>query len=154
MAAETIDDLKYVRVGYVDQNRKSDHLLASVLRQLPGDGRLPLRWKYSDVPSFVKKYGELGSVLWAPALNSHLLVVNGHKIVRVWTDTATHCQVDLNDAIVAGLTGTKLEKEIADIPAGNVRKCKPFTKRVRIHQQFQANILVDAIKRTYGLHHP
>lgn len=153
MEAETIDDLKYVRVGYVDQNRKSDHLLASVLRQLPGDGRLPLRWHHRGSAAFVKKYGHLGVVLWAPALNSHLLLIQGQKAVRIWTDTATHCQVDISDGIVGQLRGTKLFDEIKDIPAGNVRKCKPFTKRVRIHQQFHTNILVDAIRRSYGLYH-
>lgn len=148
---ETLEDLKYVRVGYVDQGRTSDHLLASMLRRLPGDGRLPLRWFHRSHTQFLEKYAHLGAVLWAGAINSHTLLINGFKIIRVWTDTPGHCQVDICDTLVTHLQGTKLNA-IKDIPAGNVRKCKPFTKRVTVSQQFEVNVLMEAIERAYGVH--
>jgi hypothetical protein len=149
---EISDEYKYARTGYVDQGRKSDHILATFLANLPGDGRLPLRWHHRSVEAFQKRHGHLGTVLWAPASNSHLLLVAGQKVLRVWMDSANHCYVDLNAGIAASLATATFAK-VEDIPAGNVRKCKPFTQRIRIWQNFHAAALIDAVKRVYGLDH-
>lgn len=146
------DEYKYARTGYVDQGRKSDALLATFLEQLPGDGKLPLRWFHRDVSSFQKSYGHLGVVLWAPASSSHLLLIAGQKILRVWHDTERHCQVDINEPL-ANFLRTK-NVEVATIPAGNERKCKPMTHRVKVGQKFQAVEIMKAVKALYGLDQP
>ena len=148
---EELDDIyKYARTGYVGLGRQSDHVLAAILAQFPGDARLPMRWHYRDLDSFLSKHGHLGTILWASASSSHLLIINGHKIMRVWTDTAKHCYVDLSDNLAAYLHAASFCK-MTDIPVGNVRKCKPFTKRIRIWQKHQAESLVAAIRSVYGL---
>ena len=151
---EISEEYKYARTGYVNQGRRSDHVLSTILEQLPGDGRLPLRWHHRDVASFQKRYGSYGTVLWAAASNSHLLLINGHKVLRIWLDAAQHCQVDLNEPLAVYLSSAVSFSKIVDIPAGNVRKCKPMTKRIRIWQKFHAIALMDAVKRVYGLDKP
>lgn len=149
-----VEDFLYYRVGYVDQGRKSDLLLAGFLRLLPGDGRLPLRWHYRSHERFLAKHGHLGLILWAASNNSHLLMINGFHILRIWTDTADSCWVDLADNLAGSLsqpTPMKRKGEVQDIPAGNAKKCKPFTKRVKVWQQFQMQGLADLVKRIYGL---
>ena len=151
MAKVEIDEeYKYARTGYVDQGRKSDQVLATVLAHLPGNGRLPLRWHHHGAEAFQKRHGHLGLVLWAPASNSHLLLIAGQKVLRIWMDTANHCYVDLNANLAAYLSTATFSK-VEDIPAGNVRKCAPFTKRMKIWQNFHAVAIIDAVKRIYGL---
>lgn len=151
---EISEEYRYARTGYVSQGRKSDHVLATVLELLPGDGRLPLRWHHRGVDAFQKRHGHLGVVLWAAASNSHLLMIGGQKVLRVWTDTARHCQVDVSDQLAAYLSTAVDFSKVQNIPAGNVRKCKPMTKRIRLWQKFHAIALVDAVKRVYGLDLP
>lgn len=151
---ETSEEYRYARTGYIKQDRRSDHVLAAILEQLPGDGRLPKRWHHRDIASFQKRYSNRGIVLWAAASSSHLLLINGHKVLRVWLDTARHCQVDLNDALATYLSSAVTFSKVVDIPAGNVRKCKPMTKRIRIWQQFHAKAITDAVKVVYGLDKP
>lgn len=149
MSDEISDEYKYARTGYVDQGRKSDALLAVFLEQLPGDGKLPKRWFHRSVEAFQKSYSHLGTVLWAPASSSHLLLVAGQKIIRVWHSVERHCQVDLNEPLANYLKTKNLTVEA--IPAGNVRKCSPMTQRVLVTQKFQALEIMKAVKAIYGL---
>lgn len=150
---ELEDCYRYARTGYVSLGRQSDHVLAAILAKLPGDAKLPVRWHYRDLASFLKRHGQLGTILWAAASSSHLLLINGQKIMRVWTDSARHCHVDISDALAAHLHASSFCK-MTSIPVGNARKCKPFTKRIRIWQKFQAESLVAAIRSVYGLDSP
>jgi len=147
------EDFRYTRVGYVDQGRKSDLLLATFLELLPGNNRLPLHWHYRSHDHFLKKYKHLGPVLWAAANNSHLLVVNGFRVLRIWTDTSNSCWVDLEDKIADQLSQSSLNRkgEVQDIPSGNAKKSQPFTKRIKVRQKFQMHAIADIVKRTYGL---
>jgi hypothetical protein len=143
---------KYARYGYVPSGKKVDALLSVLLEQIPGDGRLPARWKHYDQQSFQDKYGHLGTVLWAPASSSHLLLVGGCKVLRFWTTTTTHAYVDISDVLASQLS-QKPFAEISNIPAGNVRKCKPFTQRIRVHQKFHVLELAKVVRYIYGLDH-
>lgn len=145
-----LEDLRYHRTGYFSQGRKSDTLLALFLEHLPGDGELPKRWHYRGQAAFQKRYGELGHMLWAPARSSHLLLMGGHKVLRVWMDTVNSCYVDLND-VLAGELSSQTDMVVESIPAGNTRKCKPFAQRVKVDQQFQVLKVIKAVKRIYGL---
>ena len=148
-AQECLDDLKYLRVGYTNRDFIPDRILSTIVSQIPGDGKLPARWGHRGVDKFLSTYGHLGAILWAAASSSHLLLVNGHHVIRVWTDSCRKCYIDINDTIASHLARTALV--IESIPEGNVRKCRPFTKRIVITQQFQAQLLVDAVRNAYGL---
>lgn len=144
-----VEDFRYHRVGYIDLGRRSDHLLTFFLGLIPGDGKLPLHWKYISNEYFQKKYGQVGPLLWAAANNSHMLMVNGFHAIRIWHDTAASCYVDLADNI-AGQLSPKMPA-VEDIPLANAKKSKPFTKRVKLTQQWQMKELANLVKRTYGL---
>lgn len=147
-----VEDFRYHRVGYIDLGRRSDHLLTFFLGLIPGDGKLPLHWKYISNEYFQKKYGQVGPLLWAAANNSHMLMVNGFHAIRIWHDTAASCYVDLADNI-AGQLSPKMPA-VEDIPLANAKKSKPFTKRVKLSQQWQMKELANLVKRTYGLDNP
>lgn len=144
------EELKYIRVGYVNQGRKSDSLLKLFLDRLPGNGVLPLRWHYRSYDAFMRRHGHLGMVVWAAANNSHLLIINGYKVLRIWTDTSHSCYVDVNDPVDAQMQIHSWGKT-ETIPEKNIRKSKPFTKRWKISEQYQMLHLVEAVKRAYGL---
>jgi hypothetical protein len=148
-----VEDFLYHRMGYVDQGRKSDSLLAVFLGLLPGDGRLPLRWHYRSHERFLEKHGHLGNILWAASNNSHLLMMYGFHALRIWHDTAKTCYVEIADNLYGNL-GPQLTKQVESIPEKNWKKSKPFTKRIQVWQQWQMQALYEAVKRTYGLHRP
>lgn len=139
-----LEDLKYFRTGYQDLGRKSDFLLKDFLRELPGDGQLPKHWHYRSLEHFQKKYGNLGMIVWAASTNSHLLIINGHRVLRIWTDVDNSCWVDVNTQIAS-------RQVVIPIPKGNYKKSAPFTYRIQISQRHQVASLVKAVKDIYGL---
>ena len=150
-----IEDFRYQRVGYINQGRKSDILLAVFLDLMPGN-KLPLRWHYRSPESFLRKHGHLGAVLWAASNNSHLLLMHGQQVLRIWHDTAKACYVDIADNVYGSLNSVNasLFSKVEDIPEANWKKSKPFTKRIKVWQQWQMKALHDAVMRTYGLRLP
>lgn len=147
---QDVEDFLYHRMGYINQGRKSDTLLAVFLELMPGDGRLPLRWHYRNHERFLEKHGHLGRILWAASNNSHLLMVNGFHALRIWHDTAKTCYVEISDNMYGNLDA-QLIKQIESIPEKNWSKSKPFTKRIKVWQQWQMQALHKALVRTYGL---
>lgn len=145
-----LEDLKYFRTGYQDLGRKSDFLLKDFLREMPGDGKLPAHWHYRSVQHFQKKYGKLGMIVWAAATNSHLLLINGQRVLRIWMDVAESCWIDITDSVDAGLKFHSWG-QTEEIPAGNAKKSKPFTKRIKVTQRYQMRDVAQAVRRAYGL---
>lgn len=145
-----LEDLRYFRTGYQDLGRKSDFLLKDFLREMPGDGKLPSHWHYRSLAHFQKKYSALGMIVWAAASNSHLLLINGQRVLRIWLDVDNSCWVDANDSVVSGLMFYSWGA-CEDIPAGNAKKSKPFTKRIKVTQRYQMRDIAQAVRTAYGL---
>ena len=145
-----LEDLKYFRTGYQDLGRKSDFLLKDFLREIPGDGTLPSHWHYRSLAHFQKKYGNLGMVVWASASNSHLLLINGQRVLRIWMDVDSSCWVDIGDSVDSGLRFYSWGIS-ETIPAGNAKKSKPFTKRIKVTQRYQMRDIAQAVRTAYGL---
>lgn len=149
-AGEDLEDLKYTRMGYSDLGRKCDFLLKDFLREFPATGTLPLRWRYTTQEDFQKKYHHLGMVVWAKASNSHLLLINGSKVLRIWTDVANTCWIDLSDPIAGALAYQSWGK-VEPIPPKNARKSKPFTQRIKVWSRFQMRDIAAIVRNQYGL---
>ncbi len=138
-------DGKYQRQGYVPGNLPRDLLLTAFLQEIPGDNYLPVRWRYGSRSQFVSDYGHLGILLWSASHSSHLLLVNGHHAVRIWTDAKGHCWVDaLGHLFCYGLYPQP-------IPKGNARKSKPFKFRTKITTTKEISALAKNVKAVYGI---
>lgn len=150
MNDDLLTDLRWKRVGYINQGRKSDTLVETATQALPGDGVLPLRWKWVAADAFVTRYGCLGKVLWSKTGSYHLLMVNGFHILRVWHDTAHKCLVDVNDALVNSLFSSPTWV-VKPIPHATLKKCKPLTMRVEVKSELDMMAIIMEVKRIYGL---
>lgn len=148
MTAELEDEYKYGRSGYYSKGNHSDLLLSYLTSKVKTTGTLPKRWFYVEPSSFIKRYGHLGNVLWAASSSSHTLLLNGNKLFRLWTDAKNHCFLDLNPLLADKCAFTL---DVGDIPAGNIKKCKPFKKRTLITTLKQLQELLIAIKGIYGV---
>ena len=141
--------LKYIRTGYIDRGRWSDVLVQEFVSQIPGDGELPHRWRHNDLDSFLSEYGDRGSILWAKSFNSHLLMIHGHHILRIWTDVKDSCWVDLHPTV-----GTRpviaAHMDCDNVPE-NSRKSKPFKHRAKIRTKEDMNIIAAEVKMIWGL---
>jgi len=142
------DEYKYIRSGYYSRGNHSDVLLQYLVSKVKHDGILPSRWFHTSTQSFLHLYSNLGNVLWAKAASSHMLLLYGNKTFRLWTDSKSACFLDLNDGLASAIH-TLLPVET--IPVGNIKKCKPFTKRVLVTTTAQIDILLQAIRSIYGL---
>lgn len=129
---------KYLRWGYFDRERVSDQLLSAFLQELPGDGRLPSRWKDAS------KYADQGLVLWAASTSSHTLVLGGVKILRIWTDASNHCWVEGAHHVLPDHL-----QEL--IPTGNFKKSKPFSLRAKITTAADMCSLAKTVRTVYGI---
>ena len=133
---------RYTRTGYINQGRHSDKLLETFLENIPGQGYLPPRWKFTDYEQFEADYGHLGTILWSASYSSHLLVVDGCKAVRIWTDTSRHCWVDAVPNVLANPVA---------IPASNSRKSSPFVFREKIIVIADIFTLAKRVQKVYGI---
>jgi hypothetical protein len=134
---------KYTQNGYWPSGRYCDKLVERFIKQVPADGFLPLRWKFKDITQFTNKYAHLGTKIYATPASYHLLLINGHYVCRIWTDSETMCQIDIASHLDDGTA--------IDIPAKNVKKCKPLVKRLNADSLDIADRLAQRIKRVYGI---
>ncbi len=133
---------KYVRIGYCPDGRDCDIVIDTITKHIPGNGVLPPRWVYKNLTRFTSKYSNLGTILWAKTASYHLLVVNGHRLCRVWTDTKHKCLIDIADPLDDG--------SAFPIPSSTYRKSKPFSKRI-IGTEETADKLGLRIRSQYGI---
>jgi hypothetical protein len=138
------DDLKYIRLGYQADDRFCDEIVTKATELVPGDGVLPPRWRHGGNPEvFLDKYAHLGDALWSKSSSSHLLVIRGMHVLRVWTDSKTTCIVDLAGGLVT--------KDCTQIPANNWRKCAPLTHRKEMESVEDIVELMGRVKVLYGI---
>lgn len=143
------DEYKYKRTQYRDLGRKCDRLLAAFLSNLPAPASMLGHWKRGDQSSFEDRYSVSGELLWVSSVSSHLLLFRGSYVLRIWTDVAKHCYVDISEQLVASLSsGTLL---IERIPSGCAKKSSPMTHRIRVFSEEQVTEIVASVKRVYGL---
>lgn len=139
-------DKKYLRVGYFDQGRPCDSYV-QIATFLQKGGLLPDRWKPESAEEFIELFGE--GPMWGKSYNSHVLVLAGIPILRVWTNTKSlHVWVDVDDKL-SNVLDTCFA--IESIPRGNNKKSKPFTKRVKVSSKDDIIKLMVSAKAVYGL---
>lgn len=117
---------KYVRWGRLDYGRLCDKLANLALHLQPGNV-LPARWRMGDPAEFVNMYGD--GYLWSQTQNYQMLIHDGVPQFRIWTRSKNTVWVDISDSIADVLPITD---SIQNIPSGNLMKCKPFTKRIKV----------------------
>lgn len=131
------DGPRYLRTGYTDQGRVSDRLLDAFLKELPGDGYLPLRWKNATA------YSDRGTVLWSAAATVHTLVIGGTTVLRIRMDASNHCWIE-------GPTHV-LPASQENIPEKNYKKSKPFSRRVKITTEADMCSIAKTVRLVYGV---
>ena len=140
-----MEGLKYLRFGYVpdDPPRLCDTFVSHALESIPADGYLPKRWRHGgNEVKFMLKYGD-HRISWAMAYGSCTLLINGFYIMRIWTNVAKTCTVDIHEDFCT--PGTSL------IPDSCARKCKPLLYRMMPQTEADFAKLISRIKREYGV---
>ncbi|NJL55423.1 hypothetical protein HC928_09720 [bacterium] len=81
-----------------------------------------------------------------------MLLIGGNKVLRVWMDVHSSCYVDVCASLAGTLSGQQAQSlDIETIPDGNQKKCKPFTRRIKVTQQWQAAKIIKQVRQLYGL---
>ncbi len=140
---------RYKRLGPIDQGRLCDQLAKAAVDSLPAP-LLPPRWVLSTPEEFVVRYG--GGPWWSRSTSSQLFLVNGFPLFRVWTNAnAPYALVDLRETLVGVMKSLDPSLEFFEVPGGSLKKCKPFSVRFRAATPSQIEVLVEAVRRVYGL---
>lgn len=142
--------LRYKRLGYINEDRHSDSIVGVADSVIPGE-LLPRIWRYGSREDFLKRYESLGPVLWAKTANYHLLMVNGFYILRVWTaqKTTKTCLVDLCETVASTLFAQGWT--VVDIPSGSLVKCRPLKRRTKVSSPDEMVRLLSIVRSIYGL---
>lgn len=139
-------DYKYVRIGHIDQDRLCDKLVKIASYKLDGE-LMPSRWFMCPQEEFIDKYG--GGQKWAKTKSYHMFILNGKYLFRIWTNTkADYAWIDVCDQMASALNSFC---NIEDIPEGNLKKCKPMTKRFKASQVLDIARLVVMVGKLYGI---
>jgi hypothetical protein len=144
-----LEELRYVRVGWQDYERPCDAIAKAVHSEFEGE-ILPLHWQWRSLEHFLAKYGET-PIMWAKSASFHMMLINGFHVLRIWTDSSKSCFVDVNDVIYYELTTSELKHLVEPIPTKCVKKSKPMNFRLKIKTIDEAKVIVNAVKRIYGL---
>lgn len=137
---------RYYRFGYTDGGRRCDKLLAAFHSVIPVSvlASLPSRWRYVSSDRFLDRYGWMGPVIWATSYGSHLLLIGGQRVLRIWTDADNQCWVEAQPHVLSKVA-------IVSIPEKNIRKSKPFTYRTKITLETEMSALAIRTKMLYGI---
>lgn len=151
MASPDLEDLKYHRFGYTDLGRPCDEIATAAKLECPGQGVLPDRWAYISESKFLKKYGDLGDVLWSKSVNYHLLVIKGKRLFKIWTNTTgtRGTVLSFHSDLLGVMTGNGLVARV--VPAGAKPKHSPFTYCSKIKEPEKMKQIMKDIGRLYGL---
>lgn len=145
MDSEVLEEFRYARFGHIPQGRKCDGFASRAYNSIPGD-LMPPRWTKLPPEEFQEKYGP--GIRWSKTAHYHLLIVNGHPVMRLWTNTnAYHTWVDVPDLLVHQCRDIPSK----DIPPGSYKKRGPMTKALCVTTLAQLDHLLLVIKRIYGL---
>lgn len=136
---------KYRRIGYVDQGRKSDKLAQYAFSLLPG-ADMPPRFNIRSREAFLAKFGDLGAVVWSRSASSHLLILKGYYVFRIWTATGNPV-TDIADPLI----GPMRERfDVSDeVGPGIYRKITPMKRRITLSTEEDVDFLVLHAINTY-----
>lgn len=141
-----LDGFKYTRFGYIVEDRFCDTLIG-IATKLQEAELMPPRWRMLPPEEFVEKYG--AGPRWSATKSYHLFLNNGRPIFRIWTNTrADFVWIDVDD-ITAHTLGAYVK--VRDIPQGNLKKCKPHTKRIKATNIDHVVHLITVVRHIYGL---
>lgn len=139
---------KRLRIGWFDQGRVVDRFVDILENSLPKGEDLPPYWQWRSLEHFTKKY--TSPIMWAKTQGYHMLLINGHHVLRVWTDTGKTALVDINEALTVRLS-SQLGERIFPIPEKSLKKCHPMTKRFRMETEDDVKNLAMAVRAVYGV---
>lgn len=141
-----LSEYKYQRFGHINQGRLCDRLVEAAAFLQKGD-LMPPRWRMGPPAKVISEHGA-GSK-WSKTQSYHLFLHEGMPLFRIWTNTnADYAWVDVNDSIANRLS---MYVQIEDIPSGNLRKCKPHTKRFKATDTDAIILLITVARDIYGL---
>ena len=132
---------KYHRFGYMPDDGNECHTLASYAQSFyPDAATMPSHWHYRDYEYFQKKHGHLGNEIWSLTKSYHLLILNGHRVARFWTDTSV-CRVDLSSNVAAVLARNGYDV--------NHKSRDPFQHRMIASSKGDIELIMATIKDVY-----
>ena len=141
--SEVYDEFpKYHKWGYIQGEDHSDLLLKTFLQELPAEFYLPTNWKYHSQQSFIDRFSQFGIIIWSASTTSHLLLISGVRVLRIWTDAKKHCWVDSFPHIL---------QTYESIPCKNSKKSAPFEVRRKILTTEEMYSLAKHVKMVYGV---
>ena len=136
-----IEQLKpYTRYGHIDLGRECDKMVNEAVTMFPGMV-LPRYWKYVSKERFIQRYGE--GIVWATTGSYHSMFFKGTMVMRIWTSSRT--------ANVWMDTELEVPECSTPIPEGDLKKCRPLTRRVLISSQDMMKTTLNFLKTQYGI---
>lgn len=138
---------KYLRPGHIDQSRPVDKLVSRLREIFPSAVELPTRWNWVSRESFRSRYDKSPFYI-ANTASYQMLIVDGIKMLRLWTDSPNSAIVDIHDDLYNFIKNEEsFSKKLkpTQAPKSVYRKTKPFTKRITIASKKDLDLLCAAV---------
>jgi hypothetical protein len=142
---EDEEDLRWVRVGWFNQERKCDVFVTHAVDLLPGK-TMPTNWQARDKYHFIQKYGD--GVKWCKTASYHMLIISGWPVLRIWTNAKHKTLVEISDLLQEQM---KSKFEIEFVPEGTKKKRREFNYRTSITLLAELDYILHLVKMIYGL---
>lgn len=105
---------------------------------------LPDKWFWKSPEYFTKKYGNLGTVVWARNFSYHALFICGNPVLRLWTFKPNKSRLELNRVLYETVG------HVLDVPA-KMKHTKWFWGQVQITKPEEVETVIKKVKEIYGI---
>ena len=136
-------NIRYMRHSYSQEF--TDRVAKRMVDLLPPsteEYELPAYWSHKSPEEFMKKYAHLGMVVWGRRNFYHVLLVNGHHVLRCWTK-GQYSRVELNQAVLHGLNGRIVGLKVS--PNTHYHGC------VSVQAIEEADLIIKVVREVYGI---
>lgn len=145
-----MSDVSFKELPFFYGDSNTDNLARIAYNILPSSSKdvLPKKWFWRDHVYFTKKYSHLGMIVWSRTHSSHMLLINGFPVLRIWTVNPHKARVELTQSVFFALQ-SKLENP--QILQSKWHKTKMYYGAYQITTEEQIGLIMKEVIRIYGL---
>ena len=100
------------------------------------------KWVWRSPEYFMQKHNP-GIVFWSKTHSYHMLLVNGHKVLRMWSNHPNKSRLEVNETLYYQL--------VNKVPEPTIKAVNKFYGRFQIMTTEEVELVIQEVKRIYGI---
>jgi hypothetical protein len=144
------EEISFKDIPFFYGESNTDNLAKIAYNLLPpsSEDTLPKKWFWRNQVWFTKKYGHLGAIVWARSHSSHMLLINGNPVLRIWTVNPDTSRIELNQAVFSSLNNKLGNPKVLQ---SKWHKTRMYYGSYSITTKEQVQVIMQEVGKIYGI---